>query len=329
MGREPLLQVHGLRTYFYTEMGVVKAVEGVSFEVGEGETVALVGESGSGKTVTALSILRLIPSPGRIVGGKIFYRGTELTSLDESEMRKIRGKRIAMVFQDPSSSLDPLFPVGDQVLEVIRYHERISRKEAWDKVISLFNLVGIPEPENRIQMYPHELSGGLRQRVCIARALAAEPDILIADEPTTNLDVTIQAQVLQLMKDLRNRLGMSTIIITHDMGIVADLADKVVVLYAGNACEVAPTDEIFYQPRHPYTEALLASVPRLDKEKEMQVIGGNVPNLIDPPSGCRFHPRCPYMVQRCVEEVPSVERVGMSREVACHRWRELTLTGVA
>jgi oligopeptide/dipeptide ABC transporter ATP-binding protein len=212
---------------------------------------------------------------------------------------------------------------------VITYHERVSRKEAHGKVISLFNMVGIPEPENRVQMYPHEFSGGMRQRVCIARALAVNPDILIADEPTTNLDVTIQAQVLELMKDLQKRLGMSIIIITHDMGIVADLADRVVVLYAGNVCETAPRDEIFYQPKHPYTQALLASVPRLDKDKEMQIIGGNIPNLIDPPSGCRFHPRCPYAVQKCAEEVPQLDKVGINHEVACHRWRELTLTGVA
>ncbi|MBI2183473.1 MAG: ABC transporter ATP-binding protein [Thaumarchaeota archaeon] len=324
-----ILNVHELKTYFYTENGIVKAVDGISFQLGEREIVGLVGESGSGKTVTALSVLRLVPRPGRIVSGKVYLEGEDLLAKSEKEMARVRGRKVAIVFQDPSSSLDPLFTVGDQVQEIIMYHEGMPKKEAVERTTELFQRVGIPEPEKRIHMYPHEFSGGMRQRICIARALALSPKILFADEPTTNLDVTIQAQVLDLMRGLHNNLGMSMVIITHDMGIVADMAQRIVVLYAGNVCEAANTHDLFYSPKHPYTEALLEAVPRLDRHKKLGVIKGNIPNLIEPPSGCRFHPRCPYAKEICSQKVPELEKIDGNHYVACHRWRELALVGGA
>ena len=321
---ETLLQVEDLKTYFFTEAGVVKAVDGVSFSLDQGEPLGLVGEWGAGKTITALSILGVIPRPGRIISGKIMLSSEDIVGKTEKEMRGIRGWKIGYVSQDPSSSLDPLFTVESQLAEVIRAHEEITKEEASQRVVSLLNLVKIPEPEARLKAFPHELSGGMRQRIAIARALASTPDILIADEPTTNLDVTIQAQVLDLLKSLEKDLGMTLILITHDMGIVAEMTKKVVVLYAGRVAEVADTRSIYVSPKHPYTAALLASVPRIDRKKVLVPIPGNIPNLITPPTGCRFHPRCSFMVDKCKDVVPELEPSGEGRLVACHRWKEIS-----
>ncbi len=308
---------------------MVRAVDGVSFTVEKGVPVGLVGESGSGKTVSALSILRVVPRPGKIVGGKIIFDGEDLLSKPEKEMRRYRGRRIGYVSQDPNSSLDPLFTVGTQLAEVVQAHEKVPKERASEKVLELLQRVRISEPEARMKAYPHELSGGMRQRIAIARALAGEPDLLIADEPTTNLDVTIQAQVLDLLKDLQKELGMTLILITHDMGIVAEMTEKVVVLYAGRVAEVASTKETFATPKHPYTSALLKAVPRVDRKKELVPIGGNIPNLITPPSGCRFHPRCKFMQEICFQKEPPLETIGGGREVSCHRWKEITLEGAS
>ncbi len=320
-----LLRVDDLKTYFFTEAGVVKAVDGISFTLNEGEPLGLVGESGSGKTVSVLAAMGIVSRPGRIVGGKIYFRGEELSHSSESEMRKVRGKKIGSVSQDPNSSLDPLFTVGNQLVEVIRTHFEESNDTAWERGIKLLKLVGIPEPDARMRAYPHELSGGMRQRIAIARALAGEPQLLVADEPTTNLDVTIQAQVLDLLKTLGRDLRMSLILITHDMGLIAEMTERVVVLYAGKVAEEASTHEIFQTPKHPYTAALLASVPRLDRKANLVPIGGGIPNLITPPSGCRFNPRCAYAKQICVDQIPPLEDIGGRRAVACHRWKEIDL----
>ncbi len=320
-----LLTVEDLKTYFFTEAGVVKAVDGISFSVNEGEPLGLVGESGSGKTVSVLAAMGIVSRPGRTIGGKIFFRGQELSHTSEPEMRKIRGKKIGYVSQDPNSSLDPLFTVGNQLVEVIRTHFEESNDAAWERGIKLLKLVGIPEPDSRMRAFPHELSGGMRQRIAIARALAGEPELLVADEPTTNLDVTIQAQVLDLLKTLGRDLKMSLILITHDMGLIAEMTERVVVLYAGKVAEEASTHEIFQSPKHPYTAALLASVPRLDRKANLVPIGGGIPNLINPPTGCRFNPRCAYAKQVCVEKVPPLEDIGGRRSVACHRWKEIDL----
>lgn len=320
---DSLLEINDLRTYFFTEAGVVKAVDGVSFDVKKGEILGLVGESGSGKTVTALSVLRIIPIPGRVVEGEILWEGQNLLSKHEKEMRQIRGKRIAMVFQDPSSSLNPIFSIQRQLTEIVMVHEKVGRAEAKNRVLEVLRLVGIPESEKRLGEYPHQFSGGMKQRVAVARALLLKPDLLFADEPTTNLDVTIQAQVLDLMRDLKNKLGMAMVLITHDMGIVAQMTTRVVVLYAGQPCEIAPTQELFQRPAHPYTQALLNSVPRLDITKTLEIIPGNVPNLITPPSGCRFHPRCKFAFDKCPREVPILEKVGPDHFVACHAWQKV------
>jgi oligopeptide/dipeptide ABC transporter ATP-binding protein len=326
---DTLLQVEDLKTYFFTEAGVVRAVDGTSFTVNRGEPLGLVGESGSGKTVTALSVLGVIPRPGRLISGKILFDGEDLAGKKDKEMRPIRGRRIGYVSQDPNSSLDPLYTVEYQLAEVIQAHEKMSKEEARQRVLKLLNLVRIPEPEARMGAFPHELSGGMRQRIAIARALAANPDMLIADEPTTNLDVTIQAQVLELLKSLERDLGMTLILITHDMGIVAEMTRKVVVLYAGRVAEVGDTAGIYKNPKHPYTAALLQSVPRVDRKKNLVPIPGNIPNLITPPSGCRFHPRCQYVIEKCAGEVPPLEPCGPGREVSCYRWKELSLGKVA
>jgi oligopeptide/dipeptide ABC transporter ATP-binding protein len=308
---------------------VVRAVDGVSFTVERGEPLGLVGESGSGKTVSALSVLRIVPRPGKIVGGKVIFDGEDLLAKPEKEMRKYRGRRIGYVSQDPNSSLDPLFTVGNQLAEVVQAHEKVPKDRASAKVLELLQRVRISEPEARMKAYPHELSGGMRQRIAIARALAGEPDLLIADEPTTNLDVTIQAQVLDLLRDLQRELGMTLILITHDMGIVAEMTKKVVVLYAGRVAEIASTKETFASPKHPYTSALLKAVPRVDRRKELVPIGGNIPNLITPPSGCRFHPRCKFIQDICVSKEPPLDGIGGGREVSCHRWREISLEGTS
>jgi peptide/nickel transport system ATP-binding protein len=324
---ETLLNIEGLKTYFFTEAGVVKAVDGISFDLKKGESLGLVGESGSGKTVTALSVLRIVPKPGKIVGGKIEFAGENLLEKTEKEMQKIRGNKIAIIFQDPSSSLNPLFTIETQLADILIAHKRLSKTECRNRIIELLHLVGIPDPTTRMREYPHQFSGGMKQRVAIARALALEPTLLFADEPTTNLDVTIQAQVLELLNDLKKKMGMSLILITHDMGIVAKMTTRVVVLYAGNVCEIAKTIDIYEHPRHPYTEALLAAVPRLDMRKTLRVIPGNIPNLIEPPSGCRFHPRCKYAQEKCAVDIPVLEEIELGHFVACHEWQKIKLKG--
>ncbi len=322
------MTVEDLQTYFFTEAGVVKAVDGITFKVKQGSIHGLVGESGSGKTVAALSVMRIVPRPGRIIGGKVIFDSTDLLSLNDKEMRKVRGSRIGMIFQDPISSLDPLFTVGSQLTEVLIQNKEVSKKEAKEEAIKLLDIVGIPEPEKRFNSFPHELSGGMKQRVAIARALIARPSLLFADEPTTNLDVTIQAQVLELLKDLKKNFDMTIVLITHDMGVIAETTEYVTVIYAGQISESADTRTIFLNPKHPYTESLLKAVPRLDRRRELVAIPGNVPNLIDPPTGCRFHPRCPYAIDVCKEKVPLLEEAEPGHFVACHRWRELSLKGV-
>jgi len=323
-----LLEIRDLKTYFFTEAGVVKAIEDAAVDVKPKETIGLVGESGSGKTVTALSALRIIPRPGRIVAGSIKFEGSDVLAMSEEEMRKLRGPKMAMVFQDPSSSLNPVYTVEKQLDDILMLHRNLTKKEASERAQYLLELVGIPEPHTRLKAYPHELSGGMKQRIAIARALSCEPTLLFADEPTTNLDVTVQAQVLELMKKLQRDLGMSMVMITHDMGIIADMTERVTIMYAGRVMEAADTKTAFHDPRHPYTEALLAAVPRVDQRKILEVIPGNIPNLIEPPSGCVFHPRCKYAKQICIDTVPLLEEADKGHSVACLRWKELHLKGV-
>ena len=326
MTQKEILKIENLKTYFDTWAGIVKAVDGVSLEVREGETLGLVGESGSGKSVTALSILRIVPRPGKIIEGKISYKGENLLAKSEKELQKIRGKDIGYIFQDPATSLNPVINIADQLVEVIRRHQNVTKKEALEKAIELFRLVEIPDPEIKIWNYPHQLSGGMKQRMAVARALSCQPSLLLADEPTTNLDVTIQAQILQLMKSLKQKLGMSMILITHDMGVVAGVADRITVLYAGRVCETAETKTIFYNPKHPYTIALLTAVPSLAlKRDKLAVIPGTIPNLIEPPSGCRFHPRCEYAKPICSEKIPQLEKIESDHFVACHRALEIDM----
>ncbi len=305
---------------------MVKAVDGVSFHVEKGETVGIVGESGSGKTVTALSIMRIVPPPGKIVEGRIVFQNFDLLAQTDDTMRRIRGKEIGYIFQDPTTTLDPIYTVGEQLSEVIMRHQGLQKKDALYRAVELLRLVEIPDAEIRINQYPHELSGGTKQRIAIARALSCTPSLLLADEPTTALDVTIQAQILEILKGLKKRFDMSMVLITHDMGIVAETCDRVTILYAGQVCETGTTEQIFQNPKHPYTEALLTSVPHLAlRKKELSVIPGNVPNLIEPPSGCRFHPRCKYALQVCTDQVPKLEPLEDGRWVHCHRAKELEL----
>jgi peptide/nickel transport system ATP-binding protein len=320
-----LLEIEGLKTYFYTWAGVVKAVDGVSLKVREGETLGLVGESGSGKSVTALSTLRIVPRPGKIVGGRIIYKGEDLLKKNEPEMQKFRGKEVSYIFQDPATSLNPVFTVASQLVEVIRQHQNVTKQEALERALELFRLVEIPDPEVKIWNYPHQLSGGMKQRIAVARALSCEPSLLLADEPTTALDVTVQAQILGLLRNLKQKFGMAMVLITHDMGVVADVADRITVLYAGRVCESAPTRTIFYKPMHPYTRALLEAVPSLAlKREKLKVIGGAIPNLIEVPSGCRFHPRCDFAKQGlCDVELPELVELETDHYVACIRAREI------
>lgn len=318
MSTGTLLETADLCTHFFTEAGLVKAVDGVSFSLNEGETIALVGESGSGKTVTVLSILRIVPRPGRIVRGSILFDGQDILSISQKEMRKIRGSKMAMISQDPTSSLNPVFTVGTQLTDMIRAHQALDKKRAEENILRLLDMVGMPDPSTRIREYPHQFSGGMKQRIAIARALCCQPALLFADEPTTNLDVTTQAQILELLKSLRTKLNMSMVLITHDMGIVAEMSERVVVLYAGKVCEIAETRELYSKPKHPYTKALLNSTPRLDMKKTLEIIPGNIPNLMDPPSGCRFHPRCKYVIAECQSEEPKVEEITKGHFTACH-----------
>ena len=317
---EPLLRVHQLRTYFYGEAGIAKAVDGVSFEIGPGETVGLVGESGSGKSVTALSLLRLVRPPGRIEpGSEIFFEGRNLVTLDERAMRAVRGARISMVFQEPMTALNPVFTVGDQIAEVVRVHKGGSKREAWDRAVKMLETVGIPSPAQRATEYPHQLSGGMRQRVVIAMALIMNPALVIADEPTTALDVTIQAQILELLGELQRQFGTSVLLITHDLGVVAETVSRVLVMYGGEIVEEAAVGELFARAHHPYTEGLLNAMPKVGQERErLETIPGTVPPPTAWPSGCRFHDRCPYAWDRCAAEHPPLYQIGAGHVSRCH-----------
>jgi oligopeptide/dipeptide ABC transporter ATP-binding protein len=314
-----LLAVKDLRTQFFTLNGVIRAVDGVSFELAPGETLGLVGESGCGKSVTALSIMRILPEPaGRIAGGAIHFRGQNLASLPERKMEKIRGNKIAMVYQEPMTALNPAFTIGDQVGEVFRFHQELSKREAIQKAAELLQQVGIPSPASRVKDYPHQLSGGMRQRAVIAMAIACTPEILIADEPVTALDVTIQAQILDLILNLRSRLGMSLILISHDLGVVANMVKRVIVMYAGRIVEAGGVEEIFRSPLHPYTRGLFQSIPRIGRRVEMlPEIPGSVPNLLNLPSGCKFVNRCAEAMDRCSKEEPDLFPAGTGRYSRC------------
>ena len=319
---ETLLDIRGLKTHFRTDDGWVRAVDGVDLTIARGETLGVVGESGCGKTVTAMTVLKLIHMPpGKIVAGSVMWQGRDLVSLGIDEMRKIRGKEIAIVFQEPMTSLNPVYTVGDQIAEVIRQHENLNRRDAMDRAIEMLRLVNIPTPERRVRDYPHQFSGGMRQRVMIAMALSCDPKLLIADEPTTALDVTIQAQILDLLGEMKSRFGMAIMLITHAMGVVAETAQRVVVMYAGKVVEEAPVDRLFANPLHPYTQGLIRSIPRIDssagKKQRLEAIGGMVPSLIDPPPGCRFAPRCKFAQTACTAEVPALREVEPGHKVAC------------
>jgi oligopeptide transport system ATP-binding protein len=317
---ERLLDVQHLQTHFFTRGGVVKSVEDVSFYINEGETLGLVGESGCGKSVTSLSIMRLVESPpGKIVGGKVLFKGEDIVQMDEDDLYKLRGGEIAMIFQDPMTSLNPLFTVGFQIAEAVKAHLKLDDKAANDRAVQMLDLVRIPEARRRMSHFPHEFSGGMRQRVMIAIALSCNPSLLIADEPTTALDVTIQAQVLDLMKGLAQEFNTATLLITHDLGVVAGTCDRVAVMYAGRVVETAPTRTIFKNPAHPYTQALLNAVPRTDTPRgaKLAAIGGQPPNLVNLPKGCSFAPRCRKVQPRCRQELPLLETVGPNQQAAC------------
>jgi len=316
-----LLEVKNLKTYFAVEGGEFAAVDGVSFSLAAGRTLGIVGESGCGKSVTALSIMGLVPQPpGRIAGGEIWFDGVDLLKLSAAQMRELRGDRISMIFQEPMTSLNPVFTVGEQIVEGIQRHRAMSREAAKELAIEMLRRVHIPSPERRFDDYPHRLSGGMRQRVMIAMALSCKPQLLIADEPTTALDVTIQAQILDLMRTLREETGTAIILITHDLGVVAELADDVVVMYAGGIVERASVRSLFAEPQHPYTIGLLGSIPRLDIDQDrLAAIEGQVPNPLAPVGGCPFHPRCPFAIDRCRDEEPPVVNVGAGHQAVC--WR--------
>jgi len=333
-----VLEVEGLRTYLFTRSGVVKGVDDVSFWLRRGETLAVVGESGCGKSMTALSIMRLVPNPpGRIVAGRIVLEGKELVALDENEMRDIRGNRISMIFQEPMTSLNPVLTIGSQIGEALRLHQDLSKSAAADKAVEMLRLVKIPEPAQRSREYPHQLSGGMRQRAMIAMALACNPRVLIADEPTTALDVTIQAQILDLILELQSQLGTAVILITHNLGVVAETAQRVIVMYAGRKVEEAEVDALFEEPLHPYTHGLLASIPRLavmsgraaDAAERLQEIPGMVPALSNLPSGCTFAPRCPFADEHCRSQYPPYEQIRPGHWVSCWHSERLYGGGIA
>ncbi|MEE9175343.1 MAG: ABC transporter ATP-binding protein [Thermodesulfobacteriota bacterium] len=315
-----LLKAKNLKTHFFTHEGTVKAVNGISFDINLGETLGLVGESGCGKSVTALSIMRLIPHPpGKIVSGEIYFEGRNLLELDERKMRKIRGKKISMIFQEPMTSLDPVFTIGHEIMESIQLHQGLKKEEARQKAIEALKIVGMPDAEKRINHYPHELSGGMRQRAMIAMALSCNPTLLIADEPTTALDVTIQAQILRLMNELKEKFGASVMLITHDLGVIAEMCDYVAVMYAGHIVEYTDVDTLFRNPLHPYTKGLNKSIPRLDVEVDhLDTIRGLVPNLLDLPSGCPFHSRCDFCLKKCIEEMPELIEAEDHHLIKCH-----------
>ena len=320
------LEVRNLKTNFYTDEGEVRAVDGLSYHVDRGESIGLVGESACGKSVSALSIMRLIPyPPGVIVGGEIIFKGQDLLQVSEAEMRHIRGNRIGMIFQEPMTSLNPVLTISRQLAESLELHRGMDKKTAADEAVKLLRLVGLPDAESRVKGYPHQFSGGMQQRIMIAMALSCNPELLIADEPTTSVDVTVQAQLLELLDNLRSQFGTAVIIITHNMGVVARYADRVNVMYAGRLVEIAPTDILYSEPKHPYTVGLLASVPRLDlaRTRKLSVIDGLPPNLARLPKGCAFYPRCYFAIDRCREEIPELEKVGEDHYSACFRCREV------
>jgi len=329
----PLLQVKDLKTYFFTDDGVVKAVDGISYDLEEGETLGLVGESGCGKSVSALSLLRLIPNPpGKIVGGEVIFEGEDLLKVDEDEIRHVRGNKIAMIFQEPMTSLNPVLTIGRQLTESLELHLKLDRDSAKKRAVQLLDMVNIPEAETRIDDYPHQFSGGMRQRVMIAMALSCNPKVVLADEPTTALDVTIQAQVLEILARLSRELGTAVIIITHNLGVVARYADRVNVMYAGKIVETATAKELYAKPRHPYTVGLLKSVPRLDevRKAKLEVIEGVPPDLINMPKGCPFYPRCTFRTDKCADEMPPLMQVDQNHQAACWEWRQVvaSLEGV-
>ena len=320
-GNQLLLEVRNLRTYFFVDKVVIEAVDDVSFSVSEGDTLGIVGESGCGKSVTCLSIIRLIQNPGRVVGGEILLEGDNLLKKTNREMRRIRGSRISMIFQEPMTSLNPVFTVGDQIMEAIILHHKLGRREARRKTIEMLKTVGLASPERRIDEYPHQMSGGMKQRIMIAMALSCNSKLLIADEPTTALDVTIQSQILNLIKRLQEELGMAVILITHNLGVVAEVVNKVIVMYAGKIVEVAGTQTLFQNPRHPYTIGLLDSIPKLNEDRDrLRVIEGTVPDLFNIPTGCRFHPRCPYVKDICMKTEPELVEVGPGHQVRCVKY---------
>src|ERR1700733_903055 len=323
---DPLLDIRGLKTHFKTDDGMVRAVDGVDLAIDRGETLGVVGESGCGKTVTAMTVLKLIQMPpGRIVEGSIVWQGRDLVPLGPEEMRQIRSKQIAIIFQEPMTSLNPVYTVGQQIAETIRQHEDLNRRQAMDRAVEMLSLVHIPTPERRVHDYPHQFSGGMRQRVMIAMALSCNPRLLIADEPTTALDVTIQAQILDLLAEMKSRLGMAIMLITHAMGVVAETAQRVVVMYAGRVVEEATVEQLFARPLHPYTQGLIRSIPRIDKDAgkraRLEAIGGVVPSLIDPAPGCRFAPRCKSALPACTEAMPELRTVEVGHKVACILYR--------
>ena len=330
----PLLSVEGLRVHFPTRDGIVRAVDGVDFPVGAGETLGIVGESGSGKTITSLSLLRLAPPPARVVGGRVVFEGEDLLAASPARLAAIRGRQMAMIFQNPATSLNPVLSVGRQLTEILRWHTRMGPKAAMDRAGELLRLVGIGDPLARLKQYPHELSGGMKQRIGIARALLCDPALLLADEPTTALDVTIQAQILDLLAELRARLSMSMILVTHDMGVVARMADRITVMYAGRVCETADAATIFASPQHPYTRALLESVPRIDQSytgarRVLPSIAGRPPDLLNPPPGCRFHARCPEAIPDCAQIMPREIVLRPGHSVSCIRRGSPAETGLA
>ncbi len=321
-----LLEVKGLKTQFFTQDGVVHAVNGISYKLNEGETLAIVGESGSGKSVGVMSLIRLIPQPpGKIVAGEVWFDGRDLLQMTDDEVRQVRGNRIAMIFQDPMTSLNPVLTIGQQIMEALQLHLGMDKHQARKRAIELLEMVGIPGAASRLDSYPHQYSGGMRQRVMIAMGLSCNPQLLIADEPTTALDVTIQAQIVDLVKSLKEQIGMAIIWITHDLGVVAGLAERVIVMYAGHIVEEAEVHELYSEPHHPYTLGLLRSVPRLDmgKSKRLIPIDGLPPDLIDLPKGCPFAPRCAYRTEKCVEETPPIEATSPTRRVACWNWETM------
>ncbi|MGQ4914961.1 MAG: ABC transporter ATP-binding protein [Candidatus Asgardarchaeia archaeon] len=323
-----LLSVENVTIVYGTRAGLVRAAKDVSFEIRKGEVFGLVGESGCGKSTLALAILRLLPPNGKIVSGRIVFNGIDLTKLPDNEMRRIRGGGISMIFQDPMSSLNPVFTIGTQLIDVLKLHRDFNDKsELLKEAVNLLDMVGIPDPETRINDYPFQFSGGMRQRAMIAMALAAHPSLLIADEPTTSLDVTIEAQILELMKSLQKKLGMSILYITHNLGVIAEMADRVAVMYAGRIVEKGTSIDVFKKQKHPYTFGLLEAIPRVDREAKRRLleIPGEVPDLTNIPSGCAFHPRCPYVKDICKKEVPKLEHVDGEHFVACHRWKEITV----